>query len=181
MIISYNAPFTLTFTFLCILVRLLGDQFTQSLFMSYPSWQVDQPLDYVRLFTHAAGHSDWNHLVGNISMLLILGPILEEKYTSMHVTLMAFITALATGMMNVWFSSNGLLGASGVVFMMILLSSFGNMRTGKIPLTFLLVLLLFIGKEVLSLGNQDQVAHFAHIIGGLIGGVFGFVFYKQKA
>ncbi|MBY0424341.1 MAG: rhomboid family intramembrane serine protease, partial [Cytophagales bacterium] len=81
---------------------------------------------------------------------------------------------------NVNFSSNGLLGASGIVFMMILLASFGNMRSGKIPLTFLMVLVLYIGQEFFALGKNDQVAHYAHIIGGLCGGVFGFVFYRQK-
>lgn len=178
--ISYNAPFTLTFAFLCLGIRLLGDGITANFFTVYPSWDMHQPLDYLRLFSHILGHSGASHLVGNMSFILILGPILEEKYTSAHVTLMALVTALVTGIINVNFSSSGLLGASGIVFMMILLASFGNMRTGKIPLTFLMVLVLYIGQEFFALGKNDQVAHYAHIIGGLCGGVFGFIFYRQK-
>jgi membrane associated rhomboid family serine protease len=178
--ISYNAPFTLTFTFFCIGIRLLGDTFTASLFTVYPSFDYHIPVDYLRLVSHAAGHSGWTHLIGNFSLILILGPVLEEKYSSMHLALMALVTALVTGIIHVLFSSSGLLGASGIVFMMILLASFGNMKSGKIPLTFLLVLILYLGQEFYSVGKNDQVAHYAHIIGGLCGGVFGFMFYTPK-
>ncbi|MEO1653978.1 MAG: rhomboid family intramembrane serine protease, partial [Bacteroidota bacterium] len=72
--------------------------------------------------------------------------------------------------------NNALLGASGVVFMMILLVSFANARKGTIPLTFILIALLFLGKEIYSaLFTHDNISQFAHIIGGLCGGVFGYV------
>ena len=68
----------------------------------------------------------------------------------------------------------GLLGASGVVFMFILLSSVTNARRGRIPLTFVLVVLLFLGQEVWNGLTQDNVSQFAHVIGGLCGAAFGF-------
>jgi membrane associated rhomboid family serine protease len=61
--------------------------------------------------------------------------------------------------------------------MMILLSSFTNFRKGEIPLTFILVLVLYVGSEVLQSLNpsgNDGTAHFAHIIGGFCGSIFGF-------
>ena len=57
--------------------------------------------------------------------------------------------------------------------MMILLGSFVNARAGEIPLTFLIIAILFIGKEVVSAFGQDSISQMAHIIGGLCGAVFG--------
>ena len=66
-------------------------------------------------------------------------------------------------------------GASGLAFMMILLSSFTNHREGELPLTFVLVVLLFLAKEVANAFNQDDISQFAHIIGGGFGSLFGFL------
>ena len=89
-------------------------------------------------------------------------------------------TALITGLINVLFFSTGLLGASGIVFMLILLVSFTNVTDGKIPLTFILVALLFVGKEVIQSMQADHVSQAAHIIGGLCGSFFGFILGKKK-
>ena len=74
--------------------------------------------------------------------------------------------------------NTGLLGASGVVFMLILLSSFTNVKSGNIPLTFILIIFLFMGKEVYTAFSQDNISQFAHILGGICGGVFGFKLIK---
>jgi membrane associated rhomboid family serine protease len=172
--ITYNAPFTLTFALIATIVHFLGEGFTRNFFTVGTTMDFGNPLDYFRLFSHAMGHGSWDHLFGNFSLILILGPILEEKYGTKLMVLMSFITALLTGILNVAFLDTGLLGASGVVFMMILLSSFTNMKAKVIPLTFILVLVLFIGKEILNSFEQNNVSQFAHIFGGLCGSVFGF-------
>jgi membrane associated rhomboid family serine protease len=87
---------------------------------------------------------------------------------------MMLVTALVTGLLNILFFHTGLLGASGIVFMLILLVSFTNSKSGEIPLTFILIALLFIGKEILQSLQSDQISQFAHIIGGICGSVFGF-------
>ncbi|MCU0436430.1 MAG: rhomboid family intramembrane serine protease [Raineya sp.] len=172
--ITYNAPFTLTFALVATIVHFLGMDFTKSFFTVGTRMDFGNPLDYFRLFSHAMGHGSWDHLFGNFSLILILGPILEEKYGTQLIVLMSFVTALLTGILNVAFLDTGLLGASGIVFMMILLSSFTNMKAKVIPLTFILVLVLFVGKEVLNSFEQNNVSQFAHIFGGLCGSVFGF-------
>jgi hypothetical protein len=88
---------------------------------------------------------------------------------------MMLITALATGLLNAAFFTTGLLGASGLAFMMILLSSFTNHKEGELPLTFVLVVVLFLAKEVANAFNQDDISQFAHIIGGAFGSLFGFL------
>ena len=174
--ISYNAPFTLTFAIICAGVRLIADLVPgfNSLFTVGTSMDFGNIADYFRLFSHAMGHGDWLHYLGNFTLILLLGPILEEKYGSQKIFLMSFITALITGILNVLFFSTGLLGASGIVFMLIILSSFTNMKKGDIPLTFILVMLLYLGEEILKSFDDDNVSQFAHIAGGIIGAVFGF-------
>ena len=84
-------------------------------------------------------------------------------------------TAFITGLLNTLFFPDALLGASGIVFMMILLVSITNIRNGEIPLTFLLVMLIYLSKEVFGIFEKNTVSEFAHIIGGVCGGAFGFI------
>lgn len=178
--IKYNAPVTLTFALICAVVLLLDSILGTNLIpriFSVPGrtgFNFSNPVNYVRLFTHIAGHADWNHLISNFAFILLLGPILEEKYGSATFTFMFLSTALITGLLNALFLSTGLLGASGIVFMMILLISFTNIRNGEIPLTFILVLILYLAREILNTFRDNNISEFAHIIGGLCGSLFGF-------
>jgi membrane associated rhomboid family serine protease len=124
--------------------------------------------------SHVAGHANWSHLVNNFSLILLIGPMLEENYGSVSLSVMIIITALVTGILNVLFFSTFLMGASGVVFMMILLSSFTNFTRGEIPLTFILVLALYLGSQLGNSLNTDNISYFAHIVGGFCGSLFGF-------
>ena len=178
--IQYNAPVTLTFTFLSLaalcLTSLAGDQFYY-VFSVYKA-PLSDPLTYFRVFSHVLGHANWSHLVSNFSFILLIGPILEETYGSISLLIMIIITALVTGLINVIFFPSSLLGASGVVFMMILLASFTNFNKGEIPLTFILVLVLYLGRELFnsfgSSGEAGNISQFAHVVGGFIGSLFGF-------
>jgi membrane associated rhomboid family serine protease len=180
--IRYNAPVILTFTLLStavlIIDQILGG-FTETFFASYPPFN-GSVLDFLRLFTHVIGHQSWLHLMSNFSFILLIGPVLEEKYHSGPLLMMVLVTALVTGVLNIIFFSTGLMGASGIVFMLILLSSFTNIRSGEIPLTFVLIVVLFLAKEFINAFAQDDVSQFAHIIGGICGGLFGFLFTKSK-
>jgi membrane associated rhomboid family serine protease len=172
--ISYNAPFTLTLTLLCVIVRLMGDNVTTLFFAVGNDFFFSSPVHYFRLFSHTLGHADWGHLVSNFSLILILGPILEEKYGAKSLIKMSIITAFVTGVINVMFLKTGLYGASGLVFMMIMLASFANFKSGTIPLTFILVLVFYVGNEVFQAFQKDNISHFAHILGGFTGSIFGF-------
>ena len=60
-----------------------GGAFGRKWFMTYHSALLS-PITWVRAFTHILGHADWTHLAGNMSYLLLLGPMLEEKYSSQN-------------------------------------------------------------------------------------------------
>jgi membrane associated rhomboid family serine protease len=113
--------------------------------------------------------------MGNMTFILLLGPIVEERYGSKKTLGMILITALVTALMNLFFFNTGLIGASGIVFMLIVLVSFTNVKSGQIPVTFILVAVLFVGKELLNSMWADNVSQFAHIMGGACGGIFGFL------
>jgi membrane associated rhomboid family serine protease len=151
---------------------------TGGFFMVYPHMEFANPLSYWRLVSHIAGHQSWAHLMGNFAFILLIGPILEEKYGSGRILGMILFTASITGVLNVMFFSTALMGASGIVFLFIILSSFTNFRSGDIPLTFILIILLFLTKEVIGALKEDTISQFAHILGGLIGGFFGFWYGK---
>lgn len=172
--ITYNAPVVLTFTIAAVIAYILPDSLHEW-FASYPSFKYGAHT-YIGLFSHILGHGSWEHLLGNFMLILLIGPILEERHGSASLLAMILITALVTGLINVAVGSHPLLGASGIVFMMILLASTANIRTGEIPLTFIAVAVIYLGGEVYkALRSDDQVSHMAHLIGGCAGALFGFL------
>ncbi len=181
--IQYNSPVVLTFAFISLIVLLLqgliGNSITLTLFTVYRSSYLD-PLFYIRIFGHVLGHADWSHFFSNFLIILLIGPMLEEKYGSRNIFFMILFCALFTGILNIIFFETALLGASGIVFMMILLGSYANFQEGKIPLTLLLVLAVFLGKEIMSgLFEKDNISQFTHIAGGAFGGFFGYRLNRQ--
>ena len=140
-VIRFNAPVILTFALLSLLALLLGNwtggTATTQFFSVYRSSLAD-PLTYVRFFGHVLGHTGYEHYMGNMLLLLLVGPGLEEKYGSGTMVWMIALTALVTGLVHfIFFPHSALLGASGVVFMMIVLSSFTAARRGEIPVTLI--------------------------------------------
>ena len=173
--ITYNSPVILTYTLIATIVMVLSDfvlgqVFTNTFFAVSPQSNI------LTLVTHAIGHANWSHLVGNFSFILLIGPLIEEKYGSKLLLIMMLITAFITGVLNVTLFQTGLLGASGIVFMLIILSSLTNFQKGTIPLTFILVAILFLGKEIYAgLTAEDNISQLAHIGGGICGGILGFI------
>ena len=178
--VTVNAPAVLGFALACVAARLLGivtgGLATRLLFMVYRSSPLD-PLAWVRLAGHVLGHADWSHLLHNMMMLLLLGPMLEEKYGTKRILLMMLAVAVTTGCVSVLlFPHTALMGASGIVFAMILLAPITQREEHTIPLSFVLVAVLYIGEQVAQgIFTRDQVAQSAHIVGGLVGAALGFM------
>jgi rhomboid protease GluP len=183
--IRYNSPVVLTFALLCAVVLLIdqvsGGAFIRTFFLLQPDFAPGSFLSWLRLVTYVIGHQSWTHLISNFSFILLIGPVLEEKYGSLPLLAMMVVTALATAVLNLLLVHTGLYGASGIVFMLVLLSSFTNIRQGEIPITFILIVALYVVREFVNALNPDTVSQLAHIAGGLIGGAFGFLFSKPPA
>lgn len=182
--IRFNAPVTLTFVFLCLFSLLLGVftnfNSTATMFITYRSSFLD-PVFYIRLVTYIFGHTDWAHFTSNMTYILLLGPLIEEKYGSKNLVLMFLITAIIGGLVNaIFFANMGLCGASGIVFMLIVVSSVTSVESKEIPLTLILVSIIFVGSEIYNaLFVIDSISQLTHIVGGICGGIFGLQFHKN--
>jgi membrane associated rhomboid family serine protease len=176
--LQYNSPVILTFFLLSLWVlaldELTGGWSTAHLFCVYRSSLAD-PLFYIRLVGHVLGHSGWEHFMGNMLLFLVVGPPMEEKYGSIPLLKAIVFTALVSGVLQcVLFPGTALLGASGIVFMLIMLASLAGAKNGSIPLTLILVAVLYLGEQVYNiLFVQDNIANFMHIVGGVCGTAFG--------
>lgn len=183
--ISFNSPAVLGFSFICLIAFLMGmitrGESTEILFRTYRGSWLD-PMNYVRLFTHVFGHQNWAHFIGNMSYILLLGPMLEEKHSTSRIVEIILVTALVTGLVNaLFFPRVALCGASGVVFAFILLTSFTSFKEGEIPLTFILVAFIFLGQQVFEgVSIRDNVSNLSHILGGIVGAICGYFLNVKK-
>ena len=178
---DYNSVVILTYLFIslgaCFLNFITQGTSNKLLFTSYRS-SMFNPLTYVRLFTHSIGHQDLNHLIHNFLFILLVGPMIEEKYGSINLIIMFLITSLVIGLFNTIISNYIITGASGNVYMLIVLSSFSNITEGKIPLTLILILIFYVISEIKDsvIGKNKGVYHGGHLLGALCGIAFGFYF-----
>ena len=183
--ISFNSPVVLSFALICLIAFVLGkltnDASTRLLFSVYRA-PLSSPSTWLRFIGHVFGHASWEHFFGNITLLLVVGPVLEEKYGSFNLLIVILATALATGLVHfLLFPHVQLLGASGVVFAFILLASFSGYQDGAVPFTFLLVAVIYIGGQIYNaLFVSDNVANLTHILGGAVGSGLGYVMEKHK-
>lgn len=157
----------------CLLANELLPGFTANFCTLYPEFNWSDPLCWIRPFSYVLGHAGSAHLFGNVSFLLLLGPALEERYGTRQLFVLSLVTTLVTALIFILFFRQAILGASGIVFTFITLSSFTKVRKNHIPLSFVLVLILFLGKELMDSFNKDQISQTAHLIGGIIGSFFG--------
>ncbi|MBO4358200.1 MAG: rhomboid family intramembrane serine protease [Erysipelotrichaceae bacterium] len=180
--IYFNAPITLGFVAICVIAYglsyLTADLSTVMVFSTYGSSLLN-PMTYVRLICHVFGHNSFNHLASNMMYILLLGPMLEEKYHDRLITVIV-TTALVTGIVhNIIQPDIMLLGASGVVFAFILLASITGKENG-IPITLILAAAIWIGQEIYNgMTEADNISQITHIIGGLSGTVLGLIYKKN--
>ena len=183
--VSFNSPAVLSFALICFIVLIIqyvfGDTATFLAFSVYRSSLAD-PLTYVRFFCHVLGHADFEHYLSNMMYLLIVGPLLEEKYGSRNLVLVMIVTAAVTGLFDFVFCPNtAVLGASGIVFAFILLSSLTCVKQGEIPLTFILVAVLYLGQQFLQAALvTDDISNLSHIVGGICGSLMGYLLNKNR-
>lgn len=175
--IRFNSPVILWFTILSLIILMLDTYISPiNNYLAITSYFDYNVLSY---FTHVLCHSGYDHFIGNVTFILLIGPTVENAYGSKRLLIMIIATAFVTSILNKVFLDTGLLGASGIVYMLIILSSFSGSKKGEIPVTFILVFVLFIGKEFMNSFENDQISQFGHIIGGIFGGLFGFLFQRK--
>lgn len=174
----YNSPVVLSFALISLAALVLSfftDGWTNMKLFSVYRSSLRDFFSYPRFVLHVLGHTDYSHFIGNMMMILVVGPPLEERYGSRRLFWAIFMTALVSGLFH-WLAFPGimLLGASGIVFMMIVMSSLSGMKDGCIPITLILVGVLYLGGEIIGgFVLKDNVSQLTHVLGGICGAILG--------
>ena len=177
--IQYNAIVILSYFFICLVIlildKLVQGRLVNNLFSTGRNDSLLNPLTYFKLISHSLGHSSWDHLYNNFLKILLIGPLIEEKYGSLNLLIMIILTSLVIGIINRIFSKNRILGASGIAYMLIVLCSFANIESGKIPITVVLIILFFVVDEIINLlkRKKDGISHLGHVTGAICGILLG--------
>ncbi|MDE7423277.1 MAG: rhomboid family intramembrane serine protease [Lachnospiraceae bacterium] len=183
--ITMNSPVILGFSLICfisLIVNILTNGVSNRLFFSVYRSSLASPLTYWRFLGHVIGHANFEHFIGNFMMILVVGPLLEEKYGGKKLLCIMLVTAVITGITNfLFFPTIQLLGASGIVFAFILLASLTSLKDGEIPLTFIIVAILYLGQQIYQgIFIDDNVSNLTHVLGGTIGSGMGFLLNKNS-
>lgn len=177
--IQYNAVVILSYFFICLVILILDKlaqgRLVNNLFSTGRNDSLLNPLTYFKLISHSLGHSSWDHLYNNFLKILLIGPLIEEKYGSLNLLIMIILTSLIIGIINRIFSKNRILGASGIAYMLIVLCSFVNIESGRIPITVVLIILFFVVDEIINLlkRKKDGISHLGHVTGAICGILLG--------
>ncbi len=182
--VSYDAPVTLTFVIICAILFLLSTFAIKNgalnKILASPTstagalpFIVSQPISYLRLLLYIFGAGEGAVLITNLILIMLLGPAMEERYGSVIIGIMIFVSALFSGVLNACFCSESLVGAVPVVSMMIFLNAFMSFSKKKFPLSFAAVMILFVMLEVFS--GAGAIRIIICIAGGLCGSLFAFL------
>ena len=171
--VEYNSPVILTFIIICCAL-CIANYVTLGLVNNLLALR---KLLSIQLVTHIFVHGDINHLTNNMLVILLVGPMVESKYGSGRTAMMILITSVIIGVLTVSIFHVGLLGASGIAYMILALSACSNIKNNKIPASALILLLFIVVSQILSaIFVRDNVSQGAHIIGLFMGVAWAFIY-----
>lgn len=189
---SFDSPLVIVFAGFSILIMVLNSiaesRGAEGLlgFFSAPAafragagaFNFRNPVHYLRLFFHIFGQRKWINLVRDLSFILLLGPQLEKLYGSKMLLLMFTVCAFVSGVLGVCFLQQPLCGASCIAFMMILLTVYMSIKKQAVPVSCVLLLLLYIGQGISRIGGGNS--EIVHLLAGICGSLFGMIQPEKK-
>ena len=183
-VFSFNSPVVLVLTIVSLAVVLLNliPALDMPELLGARRTTFSDPMQYIRMFTSAFVHTGMAQYAGFFMLILAIGPMVEEKYGSLRLVILIVITSFVTGVISIlFFPGADTVGASGIIFMLILMASFTNLKLKKFPLTVLLVIILYLGNEIMNdLFKAENVSNVSYIIGGAAGAAFGMLVFAKK-
>jgi membrane associated rhomboid family serine protease len=184
--LSIEAPVVVGFAFCCVGLHVLNMTVmpgVSKFFGVDDFFSLLSPMQYIRLVSHIFAHDGIPHLRGNMTNLLLVGPSAEAYFGSKETLAIMLAVAVSSGLAHIFLGRaySRQLGASGVVFALILLNSLVSAKSGKIPLSFVLTAFLWTSEEVWKLFfGRDGVSHHAHLVGAIVGTMAGYIIQKRK-
>lgn len=148
-------------------------------YLNHDDWFVHQFL------TAAFCHANFAHLSGNMFFIYFFGRLVEEELGHAKFTIVYLSTIIVVNILNQWLMTyNGFsLGASGAVFGLFSISILMRLKVktdwrGWIEIVVLAPFVIsYVLAEVSLVGVNDNIGHFAHISGAVVGAV---LYYIQK-
>ena len=179
--VSFDSPVTLIFVFLLILVAIFQRIFPQISFLFFcptrfgtaSSFNYKSVADYFRILLYPFGFSSWNFLISNLVFILLLCPKVESVFGKLITTLMLLLTIVFAGVVCVCFGTSVIYGTSGIVCMLLILSLYISIDKKSIPLSFILVAIIYITREVIQIIDTNSLEIFCHFAGSLAGSLVG--------
>jgi membrane associated rhomboid family serine protease len=169
---SFNAPVTIVWAAAAVLLTALNPVGVQFMGLD-PGLGWTQPARYVQLIGWSMAHSNWDHLLSNLPLFLLLGPLVEKRHGPCA-TLACFVsTSVVIGVLHVTLSHAILVGASGLVYMLVILAGLDSTRKDGIPLTLPFVAALFLFRDLVGVFQNNQISELAHLAGAGCGLVWG--------
>lgn len=197
--LTFDFPVTVTFVIVAVVMFLLdtfafkGKMFSTILIchgskQAIVPFNFKSPADFTGLFFFIFGNSGWEMLFANLIAILLLGQILEERYGSVMLGLMMFISTMISGVLTACISTVPLTGAGCIIFMMAVLVSLTGLTKKRIPLSCLLVFVFFLAFEIFRNTKgaegtdimQKTCGVLIEMIGGICGSIFGFLVLPKK-
>jgi rhomboid protease GluP len=171
--IEFNAPVMVCYALAAVTATILPVQ--GKLAIHGPIRLLDGDF-LLSLFTWTLAHGGMTHLLSNFVVILLAGPLLEDRFGSLRMLGVLVTASVLVGLAHCILDPRGaLIGASGTVFCLIMLTAMLAGQSGTIPLTMLLVATLYLGRELAGLFANDGISQTAHILGGVLGVMLGLV------
>ena len=120
-------------------------------------------------------------MIFSLAFILPFGALMEERYGSPAVALMAALAAFVSGVLNACLVPQSLCGAASVALMLILLSSITSLAKNEVQLSSALTLALCLAGNLYLAALDGGLTRFAvtsvfvQLAGGLCAGMAGFL------
>lgn len=183
---SFDSPFAISFVILSVLVMVfdlfvLKSKLNQTVLLSPTSpvgnlpFVFTDPSSYLRLVLCFFGYNDKSVFLCDLIFILLIGVKVEDRYGSIVIGIMSFVSILFSSVLTACFGKESCFGAGSVIFMMLILNILLNFSKNKVALSSVLILILFIVKEVLFQKSNGVLGVAIEAAGGLCGSLFAFL------
>ena len=149
---SYNSVVIISYFLICLTILILNKLLKGKVnrFLVFNGGSLFNPMTYIRLVTSGLCHSGWHHFRNNFILILLIGPMLEDKYGSIALLQMLIITTIICTIVHYIIYGHGAIGASDNVYMLVVLCSIVNITEGTIPITLVLIFIFYIADEIIK-------------------------------
>lgn len=129
--------------------------------------------DYFRILLYPFGFSSWNQLTANLVFILLLFPKIESVFGKLFSSMLVLITVAFAGVICVCFSNSVIYGTSGIVCMLLILAIFISADKRQIPLSYILLAVIYFAREIVSIIDTNTIEVFCHFAGSLASSLVG--------